>query len=262
MKYKLNKKLGQHFLFDDNILTRIADSIETTSENKIIEIGPGAGSLTKYLVNKDVEVISIELDSRWVEEVKEKFSSNSNFTVLNMDALKFDWGKYGKPDQLVVAGNIPYQITSPLHFNIIKNRHYINGAVFLIQKEVAERIAALHGSKKYGILSIAVQYFFETEVLFEVPPEAFTPPPKVNSSVLKLRKIKPKRNDINDWDDFMKFIHQVFNQRRKMIRNSLKSWLENVILCEELEQYLTKRPEQLSIDQLIHLYHLTKNVGN
>jgi len=256
MKYKLNKRLGQHFLFDESILKRIAEAVTVTSGQKIIEIGPGAGSLTRYLIEKKIPVVSVELDNRWADEIQKKFTSDSNFTVVKMDALDFEWNKYGKTDQLVVAGNIPYQITSPLIFTIIDHRNYINSCVFLMQKEVAERISASPGSKSFGITSIAVQYFFETEILFDVPPQAFTPPPKVHSSVLRLKKIKPPRSDVKNWSGFMNFIHQVFNQRRKMLRNSLKSRLENIILCEELQEYLTKRPEQLSLDQMIHLYHL------
>ncbi|MCK5077136.1 MAG: ribosomal RNA small subunit methyltransferase A [Calditrichia bacterium] len=254
MKYKLNKKLGQHFLFDDIILSRIANSIDVAENKKIVEIGPGAGSLTKHLLTKNVPLISVELDKRWANEVKNKFSEHPNFKVLHQDALKLEWDELGKENQLIVVGNIPYQITSPLLFNIIKNRHLISDCVFLMQKEVAERIAAVHGNKKFGILSIAVQYFFKAEILFEVPPEAFTPPPKVYSSVLKLKKIEPASEGIEDWDDFMSFIHQMFNQRRKMIRNSLKSWLESCENNEAVDEYLTKRPEQLSIKQLISFY--------
>ncbi len=263
MKYRLNKNLGQHFLNDRQILAGIAEALSPGRAERIVEIGPGGGALTEFLLKKDIPVTAVELDTRWAGEIKKRFADFAGFEVIEGDILLFDWEKcaQGGMDRLAVAGNIPYQITSPLHFALIENRKYIEQAVFLMQKEVAERIAATPGGKSYGIISIAVQYFFEAELLFDVAPDSFIPPPKVWSSVLRLTKKTPEPQEVKDWDGFMKFVKTVFNQRRKMIRNSLKNMLKNSKLSKESEKYLKFRPEQLSIEQLIRLYNDLKSEG-
>lgn len=238
------KNLGQHFLTDQNIARKIVDSLGNDVPD-ILEIGPGMGVLTQYLLERpELNVHVVEIDTESVNYLKQNFSELRH--VWSEDFLKTDIsskfsGKFN------VIGNFPYNISSQIFFRILEFRNKIPETVGMIQKEVAERIAAPHGTKVYGILSVLLQTFFDIEYLFTVSENVFNPPPKVKSAVVRL-----KRNELKelpcDEKLFIKVVKAAFNLRRKMLRNSLKD------ICANLpEEYAQKRPEQLSVDAFIDL---------
>lgn len=238
------KNLGQHFLIDQNIAKKIVDSLGANTAD-VLEIGPGMGVLTQYLLKRqDLNVHVIEIDRESVEYLHNNFTGIKN--IWSEDFLKSDIASKFEGNFSVI-GNFPYNISSQILFKVLALRNRIPETVGMIQKEVAERIAAPHGSKTYGILSVLLQSFFDIEYLFTVSESVFNPPPKVKSAVIRL-----KRNDVAELPCsetlFVKVVKAAFNLRRKMLRNSLKE------ICTILpEEYAKKRPEQLSVDDFIDL---------
>lgn len=238
------KNLGQHFLIDQNIAKKIVDSLGADTAD-VLEIGPGMGVLTQYLLKRqDLNVHVIEIDRESVEYLHNNFTGIKN--IWSEDFLKSDIASKFEGNFSVI-GNFPYNISSQILFKVLALRNRIPETVGMIQKEVAERIAAPHGSKTYGILSVLLQSFFDIEYLFTVSESVFNPPPKVKSAVIRL-----KRNDVAELPCsetlFVKVVKAAFNLRRKMLRNSLKE------ICTILpEEYAKKRPEQLSVDDFIDL---------
>ncbi|QGY45084.1 16S rRNA (adenine(1518)-N(6)/adenine(1519)-N(6))-dimethyltransferase RsmA [Maribellus comscasis] len=239
------KKLGQHFLKDQNIARKIVDSLGTTEPN-VLEVGPGMGVLTQFLLERpELNVHVIEIDKESVEYLYQNFPALENH-IYSEDFLKFNFpdlfeGKFN------IIGNFPYNISSQIFFRVLEFRNRIPEVVGMIQKEVAERINAGHGNKTYGILSVLLQTFYQIEYLFTVSEQVFTPPPKVKSAVIRL--VRNDRTDLPcDETLFFKVVKAAFNQRRKMLRNSLKE------ICIDLPaEYAEKRPEQLSVDDYIEL---------
>ncbi len=249
------KSLGQHFLHDLHIAERIVDSLTLVPEGKkVLEIGPGMGVLSQYLLPKehlDLYVVEIDRDSvdylnRHYPALKGKIWSRDFLKMTSEDL--FD-GK--EPFSLI--GNLPYNISSPIFFKVLEMRDRIPQVVCMIQKEVAERIAAPHGSKTYGILSVLMQAFYKAEYLFTVNEGVFTPPPKVKSGVVRFTRLENKEIDC-DVKHFFKVVKQGFSTRRKMLRNALKSFN----LPPELHDhpYMDKRAEQLSVQDFIVLTNL------
>jgi len=249
MNVKAKKYLGQHFLINKSISQKIVDSINFKNNHNVIEIGPGTGSLTHFLITKTSQLKIIEIDVDCVEIVKRKFP---NVEVLCADFLKFDLNKIGY-SQYSIIGNFPYNISSQILFKVLENRNNINQVVGMFQKEVAERVCSRPKSKKYGILSVLLQAYFHCDLLFDVSPDNFKPQPKVYSSVIKL-----SRNNIKELDcDHSKFIVIVklgFSQRRKKLKNALKKiinledWSTNIMMA--------KRAEELSVSDFIELTKL------
>jgi 16S rRNA (adenine1518-N6/adenine1519-N6)-dimethyltransferase len=256
---KPKKSLGQHFLTDKNIARKIVNSLTWQNYNCVLEIGPGMGVLTEFLIElTDKEMQFVEIDSAVVEFLNDRFPSIRN-KIISADVLHLQLKKiYNKP--FAVIGNFPYNISSQLFFKILESRNLVSETVCMIQKEVAMRIASPPGSKAYGILSVLLQAFYHIEYLFTVAPQVFMPPPQVQSAVIRL-----KRNNILnlgcDEAMFTKVVKTAFNQRRKTLRNSLKSLLLHVDTSSAVFQ---KRPEQLGVDEFIRLTKLveqkTKNV--
>ena len=241
------KRLGQNFLIDPNILRKIAEAINPQKDEEIIEIGPGRGALTEYLLEAGAIVHAIELDDDLIPELKMKFEKYENFNLYHSDALKFDFSQiFHKGKKVKYTGNVPYNITSPLLEIAYKNAEYIKGVYFLVQKEFAKRITAHAGNKDYGILSVLSQYFGVPRIHFDVSPNVFRPVPRVTSSFFS---ILFNNNEI-DYDLFESIRNTVkvaFNKRRKTLRNSIKSLLpENYENCPI---NLGKRPEQLNLDE-------------
>ncbi len=250
---KTKKHLGQHFLIDLNIAEQIVESLTFKKEDEItncLEIGPGKGVLTQYLLEKkEYNLTAVEFDIEAVEFLKQNINGIEE-RVVQVDFLKYDIAKnFEYP--LVLIGNLPYNISAPIFFKLIDNKDIIPQAVFMIQKEVAERIASKHGSKKYGILSVFLQAFFDIEYLFTVHEDVFDPPPKIKSAVIRLTRKKEDYN-IADYKEFKKMVKQTFGQRRKMLRNTLKNYDTSKIP----QEFLTKRPEQLSVKELIDLSNM------
>lgn len=254
MDVKPKKHLGQHFLIDEKISERISNAISKSKKINLLEIGPGTGALTKFLLHENIDLISYELDIESITYLKNTFPT---LIVYNEDVLKTDWSKIFKGNYSV-TGNFPYNISSQILFKIYENRTKIDEMVGMFQKEVAERVCAGPGTKKYGILSVLIQAYYDVEYLFTVNEEVFNPPPKVKSGVIKIT-----RNNIIklDCDEklFFRVVKAIFNQRRKMARNSLKSLLGDKKIDHIL---LTKRPEELSIENFTEITKMIESKIN
>ena len=252
-KVRAKKSLGQHFLHDQKAAQRIVDGLQLrTGVNDVLEIGPGMGVLTKYLLEKpQINLRLAEIDRDSVAYLKKHYPAVAN-AIHEGDFLEMDLrALFAAP--FMIIGNFPYNISSQIFFKVLANRDYVTQVVCMLQKEVADRIAEKEGSKTYGILSVLLQAFFFVDMLFKVPPGAFSPPPKVMSAVIRLR-----RNDVVhlpcDEKLFVTVVKQGFNNRRKTLRNALK----NLILPAEITTLpiLDNRAEQLSVQDFIHLTQL------
>ncbi len=255
MSVKAKKHLGQHFLRDENIAKKIADTLTLIGYKKVLEIGPGMGVLTKYLLEKDVTTYVIEIDTESVEYLQNNYL-NLAPRIIEKDFLKYDLNEVFKGEPLAIIGNFPYNISSQIVFKTLELRNQIPEFSGMFQKEVAKRICEKEGSKTYGILSVLTQAFYHAEYLFTVPPSVFNPPPKVDSGVLRLIR---KENYSLPCDEklFFKVVKQAFQQRRKTIRNSLKTF--NLSDNLKANVIFGKRPEQLSVDAFIELTSLIEN---
>ncbi len=248
---KPKKSLGQHFLIDQNIARKIVDSLSSETTD-VLEIGPGMGVLTQYLLNRqEINLRVIEIDRDSVEYLRQNFPQLTQ--VWSEDFLKsaisekFD-GNFS------IIGNFPYNISSQILFKVLSMRNRIPEVVGMIQKEVAERIASKHGNKTYGILSVILQAFYDIEYLFTVSENVFMPPPKVKSAVIRLKRNNTAALPCSEVL-FVEVVKAAFNLRRKMLRNSLKG------ICENLpERYADKRPEQLSVNDFIELTTTIENL--
>lgn len=247
-KVKPKKHLGQHFLNDESIAKKIVDSLlEQCKDNNILEIGPGMGVLTKYLIEEKQKSITVaEIDT---ESVVYLSSHYPDLHIVEGDFLQEDWEKL-LPEPFSVIGNFPYNISSQIFFKVLELKHHIPMVVGMLQKEVAERIASKEGSKKYGILSVFLQAYYDIEYLFTVDAGVFIPPPKVQSAVIRL-----KRNGVKqllcDEKLFVRVVKQGFNNRRKTLRNALKPLNLPAEILEK--DVFNKRAEQLSVAQFVQL---------
>ncbi len=249
---KAKKHLGQHFLNDEIIAQKIVDSMKDLG-TPLIEIGPGMGVLTKYLLQKkDLKLHLIELDNESVDYLIEKYPEISDNIIFG-DFLKMDLFDIER-DRFNIIGNFPYNISSQIFFKVLEYKEHIPQVVGMLQKEVAERLASPPGNKSYGILSVFLQAYYHVEYLFTVPENVFVPPPKVKSGVIRL-----VRNDIKklDCDEafFFRIVKTSFNQRRKTISNSLKSISFNRDVIKDYDVF-TKRPEQLSVNEFVELTNI------
>ena len=252
MSVKAKKHLGQHFLRDENIAKKIADALSGNGYAKVLEIGPGMGVLTKYLLDKDFETYVIEIDSESVEYLKASYLKLASH-ILEKDFLKYNLNEVFHGESLAIIGNFPYNISSQIVFKTLEMRDQIPEFSGMFQKEVAQRICQKEGSKTYGILSVLTQAFYDAEYLFTVPPGVFNPPPKVDSGVLRLTR---KENYHLPCDEqlFFKVVKTAFQQRRKTLRNSLKIF--NLSDNLKANVIFGKRPEQLSVTEFIELTSL------
>lgn len=218
MSFKTKKSLGQHFLTDGNIIAKILDSVRAKEGDRVIEIGPGTGALTKWLVKRHKDVHAVEVDDRAIEVLKRELPE---LVIHHQDILKTDLTSLMKEDgETIIVGNLPYYITSPILFAVLEQRHLFKEAIFMMQKEVAMRLVANTSTKDYGILSVQTQLMSTPELLFDVSPNCFNPPPKVMSSVVRLTFDRP---DLPCTDKMLKsVVRTAFNQRRKKLSNSLK----------------------------------------
>ncbi|MET3045772.1 16S rRNA (adenine(1518)-N(6)/adenine(1519)-N(6))-dimethyltransferase RsmA [Flavobacterium covae] len=248
-KVRAKKHLGQHFLNDENIAGKIADALTLQGYDKVLEIGPGMGVLTKYLLEKSIDTYVIEIDTESVEYLKTHYLKLSN-KILSEDFLRFDLTKVFGNKPFAVIGNFPYNISSQIVFKVLEMRDQIPEFAGMFQKEVAERICEKKGSKTYGILSVLTQAFYETEYLFTVSEFVFTPPPKVKSGVMRMRRKENAQLPCNE-KLFFNVVKTAFNQRRKTLRNSLKSFNLSDNLRED--SIFDLRPEQISVEQFIEL---------
>lgn len=248
-KVKAKKHLGQHFLVDENIASRIADTLSLDGYREVLEIGPGMGVMTKYLLEKPVDVYVIEIDTESVEYLNAHYPKLHG-RIIGEDFLKYNLSRVFADRQLAIIGNFPYNISSQIVFRMLEMRSQIPEFSGMFQKEVAERICEKPGSKTYGILSVLVQAFYDAEYLFTVSEHVFNPPPKVKSGVLRLTR-KADFSLPCDEALFFRVVKTAFNQRRKTLWNSLKSLQYPDSLKED--PIFAQRPEQLGVDQFIAL---------
>lgn len=257
------KHLGQHFLKDEATAQKIADTLTLKGYKDVIEIGPGMGVLTKYLIEKDIDLIAMDIDTESVTYLNTTFISqhseqlkNKNFQVKEADFLKIDLSDYFGNKPFAITGNFPYNISTQIVFKMLEWRHQIPEFTGMFQKEVAQRICEKPGSKIYGILSVLVQAFYTSEYLFTVPPSVFSPPPKVESGVLRLIRKEDFTLPCNE-KLFFNVVKTAFGQRRKTMRNSLKSFALSENLKEDT--IFDKRPEQLGFETFIELTQKIEN---
>ena len=247
---KPKKYLGQHFLKDSNISKKISTSLISKSSQTIIEIGPGMGILTQHLISKKTQTYFVELDKDSISFLNKMFPKIKK-SIIHSDFLKIDLTKFNSPIGLI--GNFPYNISSQILFKMIENRDRIDELVGMFQLEVAKRVCSKPGSKTYGILSVLVQAFYNTELLFELDPSCFNPPPKVDSGVIRLNKKKHVKLDCDE-SLFFKVVKTSFQQRRKTLRNSLKKF--NIPNNLKEGAIFEKRPETLCVNDFILLTNI------
>ncbi len=258
MNVRAKKHLGQHFLKDEFIAEKIANTLTEKGYKNVLEIGPGMGVLTKYLLKKNLTTSVIEIDKESIEYLQVHYLNLSK-RIINADFLKIDISKIFNGEQFAIIGNFPYNISTQIVFRTLENRDLIPEFSGMFQKEVAQRIAEKSGSKKYGILSVLTQAFYDVEYLFTVPPTVFNPPPKVESGVIRLIRKEDYSLPV-DIPFFFKVVKTTFNQRRKTLRNSLKTFQLSDKLREDV--IFAQRPEQLSVHQFIELTKKLASDGN
>jgi len=258
MSVKAKKHLGQHFLKDETIAKKIADTLSLKGYDDVLEIGPGMGVLTKYLLEKETTTHVVEIDTESVEYLKNNYLNLSD-RIYEKDFLRYDFNLVFKGKPFAIIGNFPYNISTQIVFKTLEMRDQIPEFSGMFQKEVAQRICSKEGSKVYGILSVLTQAFYNAEYLFTVPPEVFNPPPKIDSGVLRLTR---KENYTLPCDEklFFRVVKTGFQQRRKTLRNSLKVF--NLSDNLKANTIFGQRPEQLSVDQFIELTTLIENDDN
>lgn len=255
------KNLGQHFLTDLNIAKRIADTVDACPDIPVLEIGPGMGVLTQFLVEKPRQVKAVEIDDESVRYLNEKFPKLRD-NIIGDDFLKMDLRQVFDGKTFVLTGNYPYDISSQIFFKMLDNKELIPCCTGMIQREVALRIASKPGSRQYGILSVLIQAWYDTEYLFTVDEDVFNPPPKVKSAVIRMT-----RNGVQDLgcDEtlFKRVVKTVFNQRRKMLRVSLKPLFNKETMPSPeffANDMMTKRPEQLAVADFVELTNRVASV--
>ena len=250
------KNLGQHFLIDLSIAKRIADTVDACPELPVLEVGPGMGVLTQYLMEKPRPVKVVEIDTESVEYLNEHFPRLRE-NILGEDFLRMNLNKVFDGKQFVLTGNYPYDISSQIFFKMLDNKDLIPCCTGMIQREVAQRMASAPGNKAYGILSVLIQAWYDVEYLFTVDENVFNPPPKVKSAVIRMT-----RNEVTDLgcDEqlFKRVVKTVFNQRRKMLRVSLRQIFSGREVSPDFYQHdvMTRRPEQLSVAEFVDLTNL------
>ncbi len=246
---KAKKHLGQHFLKNEAIAQQIANTLTLKGYKTVLEIGPGMGVLTKYLLQKPITTHVIEIDNESVAYLQANYLNLAS-RIIEEDFLKYDLNRVFKGEPFAIIGNFPYNISTQIVFKVLEMRDQIPEFSGMFQKEVAQRICSKEGSKVYGILSVLTQAFYDAEYLFTVPPNVFNPPPKVDSGVLRLTR---KTNGTLPCNEalFFKVVKTAFQQRRKTLRNSLKSMNLTDSLRED--SIFDNRPEQLTVQQFIQL---------
>ena len=256
--FKFSKSLGQNFLIDESVLTDIVEGAEVNSEDLVIEIGPGVGSLTAKLLCKAKRVVSIELDNDLIPILETELGEEPNFTLIHNDALKVDFNEIiGEEKSVKLVANLPYYVTTPIIARLLKEDYKFKSLTIMIQKEVAERIDAEPNCKEYGALSLMVQYYCNTKIIRRVPPSCFIPRPKVDSIVIRLDKLSEPRVNVKDEKLMFDIIRNSFNMRRKTLWNGVKflglpkESLENAFEKASIDP--KRRGETLTLEEFARL---------
>ena len=251
--HQARKRFGQNFLHDQQVIDRIIREIAPTSTDHLLEIGPGQGALTEQLADSGATVDCVELDRDLVEHLRHQYRDYDNVHIHQHDILKFDLNDLELSDKRVrIIGNLPYNISTPVLFHLLKYYEKIEDMSFMLQLEVVERMSAGVGDKDYGRLSLMLQYFCQAQKLFDVPPQAFTPQPKVNSAIVRLTPHKALPITVKDTDCLKVVVRTAFNQRRKTLKNSLKTLISDSELSD-LEIDMTLRPEKLTLTDYVKI---------
>ena len=258
MSVRPKKFLGQHFLKDKGIAQRIVDALDTISGAEVLEIGPGTGVLTEYLVSREIRLTLIEIDRDSIAYLKEHYKDLGDL-IMEGDFLKVDLQKLYSSGHFHVIGNFPYNISSQIFFKVLELRGQVDQLVGMIQKEVAQRITAKPGSKTYGKLSVLLQAYYNMEYLFTVDPGSFHPPPKVDSAVIRMKRNDVSRLDCNE-KLFFRIVKRGFQIRRKTLRNALKPI--NMPDSVKTDAILDKRAEALGVNDFIDLTNKIENAWN
>lgn len=264
---RANKRYGQNFLVDDNILEQIVRASGVTKEDLVIEIGPGLGNLTEYLLDNAKYALLVEIDPKMIEVIQDRFKDRTNYTLLNEDILKVNIDSVVKEIQqenniefssVKVVANLPYYITTPIIFKLLEDENTISDITVMVQKEVASRMVAEPKSKEFGILTLMVKYFSNASIEVEVPNSSFIPSPDVTSAVITLKK--KRKYSVKNEKIFFELIHKAFAQRRKKMINSLEASKFNQMSKSDIEELFNKcnidfntRAEQLDIDDFVNI---------
>ena len=250
MKHPFRKKWGQNFLVDNNLLKKIAHTINPKPDNCILEIGPGEGALTEKIFPEVKEMIGVEIDPLLIDKLK-NHELLKNLNVIKGDVLFYDINELPITNPVRVIGNIPYNITSPIIFWLIEQLDYWEDAYIMMQKEVADRLNARVNTKAYGRLTVVVGAYLDVDVCFTIKPDVFIPKPKVDSAIVRFtKKVQPMIDD-DKYLKFNKIVSAAFSQRRKMLRNTLSGW----DISKEVQEHInfTRRPETLTIDEFVSM---------
>ena len=248
--HPFRKRWGQNFLVDRNLLEKIVRTIDPKKSDSILEIGPGEGALTELIFPKVKEMVAIEIDPMLIEHLKNR-ESLKGLNIVHGDVLLQDIENLPVKNLVRVIGNIPYNITSPIIFWLIEQLHFWDDAFIMMQKEVAERLSAVVGTKAYGRFTVVTGAYLNMEYCFTIPPDVFIPKPKVDSAIIRFTK---KENPLISDEKYMRFnklVSTAFSQRRKMLRNTLKGWEIHPDLQKQIN--FTRRPETLTIEEFVSL---------
>ena len=251
-QHKPRKRFGQNFLTDQQVIRQIVAAINPSSEDDLIEIGPGMAAITEHLVRLCPRMTLVELDRDLIKFLKKKLANYNSVSIINSDALKTDFSQYYRGKKMRLVGNLPYNISTPLLFHLLDTREYIRDMHFMLQHEVVDRLSAAPGQKSYGRLSVMIQYHCRVVPLIPVPPTSFKPAPKVQSAVVRLTP----HNELPYKADNLNLLSQIvslcFQQRRKTLKNCLSTFAD-YLSSDSISVDLTKRPEQLSVKDFVTL---------
>ena len=265
--FTFQKKFGQNFLIDTHVLDKIIRSAEITKDDMVLEIGPGIGTMTQYLACAAGKVVAVEIDKALIPILEDTLSEYDNVRVINEDVLKVDIAKLAEEENggrpIKVVANLPYYITTPIIMGLFENNVPIKSITVMVQKEVADRMQVGPGTKEYGALSLAVQYYAKPYIVANVPPNCFMPRPKVGSAVIRLDKYEEPQVQVNDEKLMFKIIRASFNQRRKTLANGLKNSAELNFSKEAIEEAIealgkgvSVRGEALTLEEFARLSNL------
>lgn len=250
--HQARKRFGQNFLHDQYVIQKIVNAISPTLEQTLVEIGPGKGAITSLLIQNCKELHVIEIDRDLVTLLKNKFPDTPNLQIHTRDALRVDYCSLMQDNKLRLMGNLPYNISTPLLFHLLENSNCIEDMHFMLQKEVVDRMAAMPGNRDYGRLSVMIQYHCHVDALFNVGPGAFTPAPKVDSTIVRLEPYTNKPVEVSNMRIFQWIVTQAFSLRRKTIRNALKKMLDEKQIRDcNIDPDL--RPEMLGVEDYARL---------
>ncbi|WP_250461450.1 16S rRNA (adenine(1518)-N(6)/adenine(1519)-N(6))-dimethyltransferase RsmA [Microbulbifer litoralis] len=251
-EHRARKRFGQNFLVDENIIEKIVRAIAPKESDHLVEIGPGQGAITRLLLQRCPSLTAVELDRDLIPLLQFKFRDYPAFSIIERDALKFDFGELAGERPLRIVGNLPYNISTPLLFHLLGFRGKVQDMHFMLQKEVVDRLSAAPGNKSYGRLSVMVQYHCRVQGLFPVPPQSFRPAPKVESAIVRLVPHAQPPHPAKDEPLLERIVNVAFQQRRKTLRNALKPLFPELD-ADSLPVDAGRRPETLSVQEFVEL---------